>query len=245
MDTNVDNLIQCSSDSIKRIDSLIQCVSDSIKKKDEEIANLKLEIKNLESILEISEKRAKKSEEENKKLQYENSNLKDEIITSENSNNAYIQVVIEALGEIPSSIDAFKESIDKRIQAAYNDGYGAAMGKMIAFLNKIKSEPTVDTEAKQKLYQYDLQKVLDKNPGRYYFCIHNNDLLGKRLPIVLALSKTCEASQTSVARYLDKFVKNIEQTGYTTILSNVSEDICRTLENHLKEKGIGYSWYFV
>lgn len=137
------------------------------------------------------------------------------------------------------------EPVDDYVKAAYNDGYGAAMGKMIAFLNKIKSEPTVDTEARQKLYQYDLQKVLDKNPGRYYFCIHNNDLLGKRLPIVLALSKTCEASQTSVARYLDKFVKNIEKIGYTTILSNVSEDICRTLENHLKEKGIGYSWYFV
>ena len=135
--------------------------------------------------------------------------------------------------------------VDDYVKAAYNDGYDAAMGKMIAFLNKIKSEPTVDTEAKQKLYQYDFQKALDENPGRCYFRVNKDDLFVRMSPIVLALSKTCEASPTSVARYLDKFVKNRERTGYTTILSNVSEDICRTLVNHLKGKGIRYSWDFV
>lgn len=137
------------------------------------------------------------------------------------------------------------EPVDDYVKAAYNDGYGAAMGKMIAFLNKIKSEPTVDTEARQKSYQYDFQKTLDKNPGRCYFCVNNDDLLDRKLLIVFTLSKTYKVSQTSVAKYLDKFVKNKERKGYTTILSNVSEDICRTLENHLKGTGIGYSWDFV
>ena len=49
------------------------------------------------------------------------------------------------------------EPVDDYVKAAYNDGYGAAMGKMIAFLNKIKSEPAVNTEARYKLYQYDFQ----------------------------------------------------------------------------------------
>ena len=135
--------------------------------------------------------------------------------------------------------------VNDYVKAAYNDGYGAAMGKMIAFLNKIKSEPTVNTEVRQTLCQYDFQKALDKNPGRCYFRIYDNDLLDRRLSIVLALSKTCKAEPRFVASYLNKFIKNIKRGGHTTILSNVSEDICRTLESHLKGKGIGYSWDFV
>lgn len=111
------------------INHLIECISDSIKKKDEEIANLKLNIKNFKTDLEICEDRIKKSEEEDKKLRYENSALKNKIIALENSNDTYTQVVIEALGEIPSSIDAFKESINKRIEAAYKDGFREAQGK--------------------------------------------------------------------------------------------------------------------
>ena len=178
------------------------------------------EINNLEIDLEIYENKIKELEKVNKELQ--------------ETNIKYFKQLKE-----------LTKSDDERIKNAYKDGYGAAMGKMIAFLNKIKSEPTVDTEARQKLYQYDFQKALDENPGRCYFCVNNDDLFVRMSPIVLALSKTCEASPTSVARYLDKFVKNRERTGYTTILSNVSEDICRTLENHLKGKGIGYSWDFV
>lgn len=62
--------------------------------------------------------------------------------------------------------------VDDYVKAAYNEGYGVAMGKMIAFLNKIKSEPTVDTEARQKLYQYDFQKASDENPGISYYKPH-------------------------------------------------------------------------
>lgn len=64
------------------IDNLIQCISDSMKRKDEEIANLKLEIKNFESVLEISEKRARKLEEEIKKSECENSALREKLKNS-------------------------------------------------------------------------------------------------------------------------------------------------------------------
>ena len=49
----------------------------------------------------------------------------------------------------------------------------------------------------------------------------------------------------SVANYLDKFVKNKKRGDHITILKNVSEDICRTLEDNLRGKQIGYSWDFV
>lgn len=239
MDTNVDNLIQCSSDSIKRIDSLIQCVSDSIKKKDEEIANLKLEIKNLESTLEISEKRAKKSEEENKKLQYENSNLKDEIITLENNNDAYTQVVIEALGEIPSSIDAFKESIDKRIQAAYNDGYGAAMGKMIAFLNKIKFDPAFNT----KQGQGTLKKALAADYGKCYFKVYNYTPIRNKFNIVKALKDIYNVSVGEIKSYLASLPVN--GYGNVVLLDKVSDTTCKKLREALRNVRIECDYFYI
>lgn len=101
------------------IDNLIQCISDSMKRKDEEIANLKLEIKNFKSALDISEKRVKKSEEENKKLQYDNRALKEKIKELESSNNTCAQFFEEVFGKIPQefSVDDFKRSIDMCIQS--------------------------------------------------------------------------------------------------------------------------------
>lgn len=240
MDTNIDNLIQC--------------VSDSIKRKDEEIANLKLKIKNSESVLQTYEKRVRKLEEENKNPQYENENsaLKDKITALENSNDAYTQVVIEALGEIPSSIDAFKESIDNRIKAAYKDGYGTAVSKMSACLQEMKFDTIVTTEQKsttlkveQESREDEFEKALVENFGNCYFYVNNEDLVDKRLAIASALSKTYKVSTASVIKYLNKVTRNIKPGNYTTILSNASEYICKTLANHIYEKQIGYGWGFI
>lgn len=202
------------------IDNLIKSISDSVKKKNEEI-------KNLETDLEIYENKIEELEKVNKELQ--------EI------NIKYFKQLKE-----------LTKSDDERIKNAYKDGYGTSVTKMSACLQEIKSDSVVTVEqgpttlkVEQKSYEDEFEKALDENPGRCYFCVNNDDLFTRMSPIVLALSKTCEASPTSVARYLDKSVKNRERTGYTTILSNVSEDICRTLVNHLKGKGIGYSWDFV
>lgn len=232
MDTSIDNLIQRNSDSIKSIDSLIQCVSDSIKEKDEEIANLKLEIKNSKSVLEIYEKRVRKLEEENKKLQNEDSWSKDKIIALENSNNAYIQVVIEALGEIPSSIDAFKESINNRIQAAYNDGYGAATGKMMAFLNKIKFEPTVDIG--QNLNT--LKKALAADHGNYYFKVFRYATTCNKLNIIKALKDLYKAPTAEIKTYVESLPT--DGFGNTVLLNAVSETTCKKLNDVLEKIGI-------
>lgn len=106
------------------IDNLIKSISDSVKKKDEEIANLKLNIKNLETDLETCEDRIKKSE-------YENRALKEKIKELESSNNACAQFFEEVFGKLPQefSVDDFKMSIDKRIKIAYDNGFREAQGK--------------------------------------------------------------------------------------------------------------------
>lgn len=115
------------------IDNLIQCISDSIKRKDEEIANLKLEIKNSESVLKTYEKRVRKLEEEIKKSECENSALREKIKELEGSNNTCAQFFEEVFGKLPQefSVDDFKMSIDKRIKAAYDDGFREAERKYV------------------------------------------------------------------------------------------------------------------
>lgn len=239
MDTSIDNLIQRNSDSIKSIDSLIQCVSDSIKEKDEEIANLKLEIKNSESVLETYEKRVRKLEEENKKLQDEDNWSKDKIIALENSNNAYTQVVIEALGEIPSSIDAFKEYINNRIQAAYNDGYGAAIGKMVAFVNKIKFDPAGNT----KQDQGTLKKALAADHGNCYFKVYKCATINNKLSIAKALKDIYDVAYGEIKSYLASLPVN--GFGNVVLLDHVSETTCKKLREALKKVQIECDYFYI
>ena len=144
------------------------------------------------------------------------------------------------------------ESDDKRVKAAYKDGYGTAIAKMSACLQEMRFDTIVTVEqgpitlkVEQKSHGDEFEKALAENSGKCHFCIYSDDLLDKRLLIVLALSKTYEVPPMSVANYLDKFVKNKKRGDHITILKNVSEDICRTLEDHLRGKQIGYSWDFV
>lgn len=238
MDTSIDNLIQRNSDSIKSIDSLIQCVSDSIKEKNEEIANLKLEIKNSESVLETYEKRVRKLEEENKKLQNEDSWLKDKIVALENSNNAYTQVVIEALGEIPSSIDAFKEHINNRIQVAYNDGYGAAIGKMVAFVNKIKFDPADNT----KQDQGTLKKALAADYGKCYFKVYKCATIRNKLNIIKALADIYNVPLGEVKSYIASLPVN--GYGSVVLLDKVSDTTCKKLRETLMKVQIECDYFY-
>lgn len=176
-------------------------------------------IASLETDLEICENRIKELEEENKKLQEENRKNAEQI-----AKNAV-------------------ESDDERVKAAYKDGYGAAMTKISEYLQEMKFDSIVTVE--QKSHEDEFEKALAKNSGKCHFCIYSDDLLDRRLSIVLALSKTYEVPPMSVANYLDKFVKNKKRGDNITILKNVSEDVCRTLEDHLRGKQIGYSWDFI
>lgn len=79
-----------------------------------------------------------KQSEENKYLKKvsdhlncENSALKEKIKELESSNNTCTQFFEEVFGKLPQefSVDDFKASIDKRIKAAYDDGFREAQGK--------------------------------------------------------------------------------------------------------------------
>lgn len=235
MDTNTDNFelrkleselayykvkvtrLEEENEKLLRANFFSQDKKNSVKKNGETM--------NLETDLEICENRIKELEEENKKLQEENKKNAEQI-----AKNAV-------------------ESDDERVKAAYKDGYGTAVVKMSACLQEMKFDSVVTVEqgpitlkVEQKSHEDEFEKVLAENSGKCYFDVYSSDLLDKKLSIVLALSKTYEVSPMSVENYLDKFVKNKKLSRYTTILRNVSEDICRTLENHLQRKQIGYSW---
>ena len=221
------------------IERLIETISDSIKKKDEEIASL-------ETDLEICKNRIKKLEKVNKDLQQININysklLREKFI---------YQITKKELTE-SENIEKTDKTTDERVKAAYKDGYGTAVAKMSACLQEMRFDAIVTVEqcpitlkVEQKSHGDEFEKALAENSGKCHFCIYSDDLLDKRLLLVLALSKTYKVPPTSVANYLDKFVKNKKRGDHITILKNVSEDICRTLEDHLRGKQIGYSWDFV
>jgi len=174
---------------------------------------------------------------------------KDEEIASLETN---LKICKNRIKELEKVNKELTESDNERVKAAYKDGYGTAVAKMSACLQEMRSDAIATVEqgpitlkVEQKSHGDKFEKALAENSGKCNFCIYSDDLLDKRLLIVLALSKTYEVSPIFVANYLGKFVKNKKRGDHITILKNVSEDICRTLEYHLRGKQIGYSWDFV
>lgn len=141
------------------INHLFECVSDSIKKKDEEIANLKLNIKNFETDLETYEDRIKKLEEENKRLYEEHvknteKSVNDRIKAAYNdgfreAERKYLpevsadmytikEIVTEIFGSNPEikTFDDMRYTIEQDRSKAYNKGFKT--GKEVIFGNIYK-----------------------------------------------------------------------------------------------------------
>ena len=221
------------------IERLIETISDAIKKKDEEIASLETDLK-------ICKNRIEKLEKVNKDLQQVNINYSK--LLREN----IIYQVTKNIEKTDKTTKELTESDDERVKAAYKDGYGTAVAKMSACLQEMRFDDIVTVKqgpitlkVEQKSHGNEFEKALAENSGKCHFCIYSDDLLDKRLLIVSALSKTYEVPPKSGANYLDKKKKNKKRGDHITILKNISEDICRTLEDHLRGKQIGYSWDFV
>lgn len=281
------------------IDNLIQCISDSIKRKDEEIANLKLEIKNSESVLKTYEKRVRKLEEEIKKSECENSALREKIKELEGSNNTCAQFFEEVFGKLPQefSVDDFKMSIDKRIKAAYdngfreaerkyvpeipadmytieeivtkifgncndvktfddirhtisqecskahnvgyNDGYGAAIGKMVAFVNKIKFDPASNT----KQDRGTLKKALAADYGKCYFKVYKCATIRNKLNIIKALKDIYNVPLGEIKSY----VASLPVNGYGSVvlLDKVSDTTCKKLREALGKVQIECDYFYI
>ena len=100
-------------------------------------------------------------------------------------------------------------------------------------------------KVEQESREDEFENALVENFGNCYFRVRNEDLLDKRSAIVSALSKTYKVSQASVIKYLSKVTRNIKPGNYTTILSNISKYICRTLADHIHENQIRYDWGFI
>lgn len=107
------------------IERLIETISDSIKKKDKEIASLKTD-------LEICENRIKELEKVNKELQEIN------IKYSRQLRRNFIYQNAKNLEKTYKTTKELAESDDKRIKAAYKDGYGTAVAKMSACLQEMR-----------------------------------------------------------------------------------------------------------
>ena len=117
------------------IERLIETISDSIKKKDEEIASLKTD-------LEICENRIEKLEKVNKDLQQVNINYSK--LLREN----IIYRVTKNIEKTDKTTKELTESDDKRVKAAYKDGYGTAVAKMSACLQEMRFDAIVTVEQK-------------------------------------------------------------------------------------------------
>lgn len=240
MDTNTDGL------ALRKLETELAYYKVKLTKFEEDNERLKADLqksheanKSLETDLEIYETRIEELEKVNKELQKVNVEYSKKLKLGKKENGD------EATKELA-------ESNDKRVKAAYKDGYGTAVSKMSAYLQEMKFDAVVTTEQKstnlkveQESREDEFEKALVENFGNCYFRVHNEDLLDKKLAIASALSKTYKVSPASVIKYLSKITRNIKPGNYTTVLSNTSEYICRTLADHIHEKQIGYDWGFI
>lgn len=197
------------------INHLIECISDSIKKKDEEIANLKRNIKSFETDLETYEDRIKKLEKENKKLCEENKGLYKEYMKNT------------------------EKSVDDHVKEAYSDGYGAAIGKMIAFVNKIKFDPAFST----KQDQGTLKKALAADYGKCYFKVYNCATIRNKLNIIKALKDIYNVPLGEIKNYVASLPAN--EYGNVVLLDKVSDITCKKLRETLRGVQIECDYFYI
>jgi hypothetical protein len=197
------------------INHLIECISDSIKKKGEEIANLKRNIKSFETNLETYEDRIKKLEEENKRLCEDN-----KVLYEERMKNT-------------------EKSVNDRVKAAYNDGYGAAIGKMVAFVNKIKFDSAFNT----KQDQGTLKKALAADYGKCYFKVYNYAPIRDKLNIIGVLKDIYNVSVDEIKSYLESLP--INGCGNIVLLDKVSDTTCKKLREALRNVRIECDYFSI
>lgn len=173
------------------------------------------EIKNLETDLEIYEDRIKKLEEENKRLCEDNKVLYEEYMKNT------------------------EESVDDRVKAAYNDGYGAAIGKMVAFVNKIKFDPAFNT----KQGQGTLKKALAADYGKCYFKVYNYTPIRNKFNIVKALKDIYNVSVGEIKSYLASLPVN--GYGNVVLLDKVSDTTCKKLREALRNVRIECDYFYI
>lgn len=177
------------------------------------IETINKEIANLETDFDIYENRIKELEEENKKLQEENRKNAEQI-----AKNAV-------------------ESNDKRVKAAYKDGYGTAVAKMSACLQEIKFDSVVTMKQDSVL-----QKAFIEDYGRYYFKVFGNATTKNRMIIIKSLKDIYNAPFAEIKSYVSSL--SVNGLGCTILLENVSEATCKKLKEFLEKAQIECNYYY-
>ena len=129
------------------------------------------------------------------------------------------------------------ESDDKRVKAAYKDGYGTAVAKMSACLQEMTdSVVTVKQDSA-------LQKAFIEDYGRYYFKVFDHAITKNRLIIIKSLKDIYNAPLGEIKSYVSSL--SVNGLGCTILLENVSEATCKKLKEVLEKVQIECNYYYI
>lgn len=238
------------------IECLVETISDSIKRKNEEIANLKLELKNSESTLEIYKKKIEKLEKENEEIlrraiffseDKKDPVKKDDEIASLETDLEICENRIKELEEENKKLqeenrkklEELVESDNTRIKNAYKDGYGTAVFKMSACLQEMKFDAAITIE--QDLV--GLKKALLIDYGNCCFKVFDFAATNNKLNIIKALKDIYNAPLVEIKKYVSSLP--INGFGNTILLNHVSEATCRKLKSVLDKIQIKCDYCYI
>ena len=132
-----------------------------------------------------------------------------------------------------------EKSVDNRVKAAYNDGYGAAIGKMVAFVNKIKFDPAFNT----KQNRGTLKKALAADYGKCCFKVYNCASIRNKFTIVKALKDIYNVPLGEIKSYLASLPVN--GYGNVVLLDKVSDTTCKKLKEALRNVRIECDYFYL
>lgn len=181
-----------------------------------ELGCCNVKINRLVNIIEFYKNKTEKLEKENKELREENETLAEQIT----------KIYTE-------------ESTEDDVRKAHNNGYGTAIGKMIAFLAKIKFDPIAHTEQDSNTFQ----KSILKDYGNYDFKVYGfakNGIINKKLNIIKALEDVYNAPRIEIKSYVESLPTDKYEV---TLLNHVSESTCKKLVDILTKVDVACEYF--
>nr|DAH68486.1 MAG TPA: ribosomal protein L7/L12 [Caudoviricetes sp.] len=205
-----------------------------LRKLETELAYYKVKLTKFEKDNERLKADLQKSHEANKSLETDLEIYETRIEELEEANKELQKVNVEYSKKLKLG-----KSDDERVKAAYNDGYGAAIGKMVAFVNKIKFDPASNT----KQDQGTLKKALAADHGNCYFKVYKCATINNKLSIAKALKDIYDVAYGEIKSYLASLPVN--GFGNVVLLDHVSETTCKKLREALRKVQIECDYFYI
>lgn len=131
------------------------------------------------------------------------------------------------------TITELQESIDKKVKAAYKDGYGAALQKVLSIVKKIDNMDTKNTKTDI------IDNYLSLYKGDYILGIE--DIKETKHNIIEILSHVFQdASPLQIDLWLQKNV--VFSRGWTNLLVGINEDLCLKISKIINENKDKYKF---